>query len=91
MIRTLRMTIAVASVLACVPEDVFAQPIQPGQPVRYVAMYPERWKQKGTSLDLIPWEGKQIVVLTTRKDLDPDVMRIFVDRLDAAGNFTQSS
>jgi hypothetical protein len=66
-----------------VPPDALAQPIQPGEPVRYSAMYPERWKAKGTSLLLYPWEGKRIVVLTTTKDLDPEIMQIFVDRLDA--------
>jgi hypothetical protein len=57
--------------------------IQPGEPVPYSPMRGDVWKQKGTSTQLFPWEGKRIVVLTTTKDLDPAVMQVFVDRLDA--------
>ena len=82
MTRALCVVLAVMSA-ACVSQDLFAEPVQPGDPVRYRPMYPERWKQKGTSTNLIPWEGKHIIVLTTTKDLDPAIMQIFVDRLDA--------
>src|SRR5690348_13025791 len=60
-----------------------AQDVQPGEPIHYRAMYPERWKAKGTSLNLYPWEGKHVILLTTKKDLDPAIMGIFVKRLDA--------
>ena len=83
MIRGISLFLAVLSALVGVPLDAAAQQLQPGEPVRYPAMYPERWKQKGTSLNLYPWEGKHIVVLTTKNDLDPEIMQIFVDRLDA--------
>jgi hypothetical protein len=94
MIREFCFFLAVVYASIILPNNVGAQPIQPGDPVSYKAMYPERWQQKRTSLNLFPWEGKHIVVLTTKKDLDPEIMRIFVDRLDAGwelyGNLVKS-
>lgn len=81
--RALSLFLAILSVAVNLSQHVAAEPVQPGEPVRYQPMYPDRWKQKGTSLDLFPWEGKHVIVLTTKKDLDPEVMQIFLDRLDA--------
>lgn len=83
MVRVLCFFFVAMSTTACFAQELAAHAIQAGEPVRYQPMYPERWKQKGTSTDLYPWEGKHIVVLTTTKDLDPKIMRLFVDRLDA--------
>ena len=59
---------------------------KPGQPVDYgpLAFYPERWQAHQQNTMLYPWEGKQLIFLTTKNDLDPKVMGIFLDRLDAA-------
>lgn len=58
-------------------------PLMPGEPVTYEPFYPERWKEHGTSLQLVPWTGTNVVFLTTRTDFDPHVMGGFVRRLDA--------
>lgn len=59
--------------------------IAPGQPIDYAqgAFYPERWERHGIETDLVPWEGEQVVFLTTSADFDPEVMERFVGRLDA--------
>jgi hypothetical protein len=58
--------------------------LKPGTPVDYgkLAFYPERWKQHKLSTQLVPWEGRHVVLLTTRDDLDRAVMARFVERLD---------
>jgi hypothetical protein len=59
--------------------------IEPGQPVEYaeLAFYPERWKEKKISTEMIPWEGEWVVFLTTKPDLDPAAVTRFVRRIDA--------
>jgi hypothetical protein len=59
------------------------QPIQPGAPITYEPFFPDRWKQRGQSMRMVPWEGKQIVMLTTRADFDRRTMAVFLRRLDA--------
>src|SRR5262249_30002959 len=56
----------------------------PGKAVDYgpLAFFPERGKEQAQSTMLFPWAGKQVVLLTTKKDLDPKVIAVFLDRLD---------
>ena len=58
--------------------------LKPGEPVDYgkLAFYPERWEKHKLSTQLVPWEGRHVVLLTTRSDLDRAVMTRFVERLD---------
>jgi hypothetical protein len=58
--------------------------IHPGKAIEYRPMYPEKWKAKKQSTQMIPWEGKHVVLLTTTADLDREVMTLFLDRLDRA-------
>ena len=59
--------------------------LRPGSPIDYaeLAFEPERWKEKGISTQMIPWEGERLVFLTTTSDLDTGVLTRFVDRMDA--------
>ena len=36
---------------------------------------------------MFPWVGKEMVLLTTRDDLDPEVLAVFLDRLDGGWRF----
>ena len=58
--------------------------LEPGAPVEYgsLAFYPERWRQHELSTKLVPWEGRHVVLLTARDDLDHAVMARFLERLD---------
>jgi hypothetical protein len=70
---------------SCLPgEPAKPAELKPGEPVDYgkLAFYPERWKQHKLSTQLVPWEGRYVVLLTTRSDLDRAVMARFVERLD---------
>lgn len=62
-----------------------AQLIEPGGKVEYknLAFYPDRWKHAKISTRLVPWEGKNIVFLTTHDDLDPQAMTNFINQLDS--------
>ena len=79
----LLLAVAVAACPAAEP----AKPAEltPGDPVEYgkLAFYPERWKKHKLSTQLVPWEGRHVVLLTTRSDLDRAVMTRFVERLDS--------
>ncbi|MDD2598701.1 MAG: calcium-binding protein [Kiritimatiellae bacterium] len=59
--------------------------LPPGEVVecRELVFFPDRWDEKGISTKLTPWEGKHIVFLTKQTELDPEVMGLFVERLDA--------
>jgi len=61
-----------------------AKPLKPGEAVDYgkMAFYPERWKKQKAAGKLYPWQGKEVVLLTTKDDLDGEVMARFVGRLD---------
>ncbi len=61
----------------------------PGPAIDYlpIAFYPERWKEQGQDAMLYPWQGKRIVFLTAKNDLDRQVMGVFLDRLDGAWQF----
>jgi len=61
------------------------QGIEPGKEIDYrkLAFYPKRWEQAKISMKLVPWEGSNIVFLTTQRDLDKTVMTSFVQHLDA--------
>jgi lysophospholipase L1-like esterase len=60
-------------------------PLQPGAAIDYskLAFQPKSWEQRGLSLQLIPWTGKQVVFLTTDDQLDRRLMALWVSRLDA--------
>lgn len=74
------MVIALLSQQSSVP----AEDIRPGKAIEYTPMYPDLWKAKNHSTQMIPWEGKNVVLLTTTADLDRKVMTLFLDRLDRA-------
>lgn len=63
--------------------------IAPGAPVPYAPFYPERWSERQTSTELVPWTGSNLVFLTTSPDFDPEVMGRFVQRLDAGWQLYQ--
>jgi len=71
-------------VLACFLGLLSAEPLRPREAVDYsrLAFYPKRWENRKLSTRLIPWEGKKIVFLTTRADLDGETMSRLVERLD---------
>jgi hypothetical protein len=73
--------LALASVGLTMP----VRAVEPGEPVDYkgLAFYPDRWEKRKVSTQLVPWEGEQVVFLTTSKDFDPKVMQRLLDRLDA--------
>jgi hypothetical protein len=58
--------------------------VQPGSPVECneIVIDPARWKESSTSTMLVPWQGREIVFLTTRADLDREVMAGLLSRLD---------
>lgn len=60
-----------------------------GEPVEYgrSAFFPERWREQKRDTKLFPWEGRQVVLLTTRKNLDPKVVAVFLDRLDGGWRY----
>jgi hypothetical protein len=68
-----------------IPQAVGAATLKPGSAIDYkeLAFYPKRWEAADISTQLIPWEGEQLVFLTTTSDLDNSVMAQFVDRLNA--------
>jgi hypothetical protein len=75
-------------ILALVVPDLPAQdvaPLKPGSPFDYsrLAFQPESWKQRGLSLQLTPWTGSNVIFLTTNDTLNPNLMGIWVSRLDA--------
>ena len=64
-------------------EDV--APLKPGERFDYskYAFEPKLWEERGLSLQLTPWTGKNVIFLTTDDTLDPGLMGIWVSRLDA--------
>jgi len=72
----------VGGVLLAQPGDRIAKP---GQAVDYrsQAFFPKRWEERKVSTKLFPWQGQQIVFLTTHADLDGKIMNRFLERLDA--------
>jgi hypothetical protein len=58
--------------------------VQPGsaRDCNDIVFYPERWKESKTSTMLYPWPGQEVVFLTTRQDLDHEVMARLLTRLD---------
>jgi hypothetical protein len=58
--------------------------LQPGAPVDYapLAFQPKVWEEKQTSTLLLPWEGEEIVFLTTPGTYDPALMAHWVTALD---------
>lgn len=61
-----------------------AAELEAGDPIDYkrFAFYADRWEERGISTKLVPWEGEQIVFLTTTNEFDPKVMGRLVERLD---------
>ena len=60
--------------------------IKPGTAIDYnqIVIYPKRWKQMEADKQLFPWSGEEVVFLTTKKDLDCEVMTLLLGRLDGA-------
>ena len=60
-------------------------PLKPGAPFDYAkfAFQPKSWNERKLSMKLIPWTGKDVIFLTTDDTLDPNLMGIWVSRLDA--------
>jgi hypothetical protein len=60
-------------------------PLTPGPPFDYAkhAFQPKAWEQRGLSLQLTPWTGRNVVFLTVDDKLDPALMGLWVSRLDA--------
>jgi hypothetical protein len=60
--------------------------LEPGPAVDYgpLAFQPEVWEKKGTSTMLLPWEGDQVVFLTTAGEYDRRLLARWVKRLDEA-------
>jgi hypothetical protein len=58
--------------------------LTPGEPVDYgaLAFQPQVWKEKNQSTLLYPWEGKEIVFLTTSAEFDQGLMAQWVKNLD---------
>lgn len=48
-----------------------------------LAFNPKAWEMRGLDTRLVLWPGRQIVFLTPSSHLDPEVMRIWVAKLDA--------
>ena len=59
--------------------------LEPGEPIDYskLAFYPERWKERGMDLELVPWEGEHIAFLTIGSDYGAETMGSLVKRLDS--------
>ena len=70
--------------LLLVSQVVSAASLEPGAPLDYskLAFNPDRWETQGVSTQLTPWEGDQLVFITTTPDLDREVMTGFVTRLE---------
>lgn len=58
--------------------------LKPGDPIDYskLAFYPNRWKEQGFELQLVPWKGEHITFLTATAGFDGEVMQAFVGHLD---------
>ena len=59
--------------------------IEPGAAVECndLVIDPNHWKQANASTKLFPWRGQDVVFLTTRSDIDREVMARLLSRLDA--------
>lgn len=77
------LMISTFAVLPMWPSVAVGQELRPGDPIDYQPMFPEIWKEKGRAPRMVPWEGKNVVLLTMTADLDRKVMARFVERLDA--------
>lgn len=64
-------------------------PAKPDMTIDYgpLAFFPQRWKDQKRSTELYPWTSEQVVLLTTKDDLDPAVMAIFLERLDGGWKY----
>jgi hypothetical protein len=62
-----------------------AASLKPGPKLDYskYAFQPKSWKDRGLSLELTPWMGRNVIFLTTGDTFDPALMGIWVSRLDA--------
>ncbi len=61
-----------------------AKELKPGEPVDYgkMSFNPAEWTKKNIDPMLLPWEGSNVVFLTTKGDYDPALMGKWVERLD---------
>jgi hypothetical protein len=76
-------TLVACSLFIVIPGQIFA--LEAGKAVDYtnLAFFPKRWQEKKVSLQMIPWNGEQIVFLTPTKEYDAKVMEGFIGHLDA--------
>ncbi|MEM6503972.1 MAG: calcium-binding protein [Planctomycetota bacterium] len=79
--RCILIILLVLPAAAATADDV----IKPGEPIDYkrLAFYPDRWEDRGVSTELVPWEGGEVVFLTTTADLDHAVIGRMLEKLDA--------
>jgi hypothetical protein len=72
-----------AAFIGC-PSAGAASAVAPGsaRDCNDIVFYPERWRESNTSTLLYSWPGQEVVFLTTRQDLDHEVMARLLGRLD---------
>src|SRR4051812_23666771 len=81
------MLLGTFSCLSLASSVISAEPasLNSGPPIDYapLAFQPKVWAEKKQSTEMLPWEGTNIVFLTTAGDYDPKMMARWVQRLDA--------
>lgn len=84
-IRVFSAAFAAAVLLPVVTFGHGDELIEPGAAMDYskLAFYPDRWVEDNVSTTMYPWEGKNIVLLTTTNSFDQTTMTRFVATLDA--------
>lgn len=84
MVRTNTLFRFMPIVMLCCSWTAAVRAVEPGTPLECndVVIYPDRWAESNTSTKLFPWYGQEIVFLTTRDDLDRDIMARLLERLD---------
>jgi hypothetical protein len=82
--RSLAGCIIACSITCGVLHAEEAKELKPGAAVDYgkLAFFPKRWKDGKVDTKLHPWQGKEVVLLTTKSDLDGKTMARFLQRLD---------
>lgn len=61
-----------------------AKELQPGEPVDYAKMSfnPAKWAERNVDPMMLPWEGSNVVFLTTKGDFDAALLSGWVGKLD---------
>ncbi len=80
----LSLSFFVGGICCCSASEADRPAVQPGAPVECneIVIDPNHWKQTNTSTKLYPWQGREVVFLTTRSDMDREVMGRLLARLD---------